>query len=203
MIARLSEWPPHTLTILPAIFIVNLGMWAARMEILEDAPRYKRWLRLTAGLALSIAWLGALPHAFASAGVLQPDERTALLMNILHKVSGMFGGPGYIALLALLSMSLQSAMPRATRIIAALGRRSLSGYLLQSFAWLMLFAPYTLALGYYFESSFIASLIAALAVWSLTLALAAVCEHYGYRGPAEVLLRRLTYGSQTYRRATA
>jgi uncharacterized membrane protein YeiB len=33
------------------------------------------------------------------------------------------------------------------RALAALGRRSLSGYVIQSLAWVLLLSPYTLAMG--------------------------------------------------------
>jgi uncharacterized membrane protein YeiB len=37
----------------------------------------------------------------------------------------------------------------------------------------------------------------ATATWALTVVLAQAMSRRGYRGPAEVLLRRLTYGAPT------
>ena len=72
---------------------------------------------------------------------------------------------------------------------------SLSAYVFQSVAWLTLLAPYTLALGTRFASPMLAGLAAAFAVWLVSLWAANMLERRGSRGPAETLLRRLTYGS--------
>jgi uncharacterized protein len=199
--ARLSEWSMHTATVLPAIFVVNLGMWAARRRMLEDLESHARLLRWVACGSLAIAFIGGLPHTFVTLGMLHADEQTAMFINILHKVSGMFGGPGYIALIGLIALRLSRSNRGAMRTgisgaMVALGQRSLSGYLLQSIAWLLLFSPYALGMGYRFDSAFITSLVLALIVWIATLFGAALCQRYSYRGPAEVLLRRLAYGSQ-------
>lgn len=203
---RLPEWLMHTATVLPAIFVVNLGMWAARRRMLEDLAAHAKILRRVAWGGLAIAFTGALPYAALTAGLLQANEQISILINILHKITGMFGGPGYIAAIALfvLGTSRANRKPAASlvRLTIALGRRSLSGYLIQSLAWLLLFAPYTLALGYRVDSALLASLAAAASVWLATLFGAGLCERYGYRGPAEVLLRRLTYGSR-YKGAAA
>lgn len=201
IIARLSEWPMHTATILPALFIVNLGMWAARRHMLENPASHERLLRWVALSCLAIAFVGGLPHTLVLSGSLQADAQTAMLINILHKVSGMFGGPGYIALIALVALRLSRGPrpPRSNgvvRAMTALGQRSLSGYLFQSIVWLLVFAPYTLAFGYRVSSALLASLAVALLAWILSLLGAVLCERYSYRGPAEIVLRRLVYGSR-------
>jgi uncharacterized membrane protein YeiB len=66
---------------------------------------------------------------------------------------------------------------------------------------MLLFSQYTLGMGYRFDSAFITSLVLALIVWIATLFGAALCQRYSYRGPAEILLRRLAYGSQYRKRA--
>jgi uncharacterized protein len=77
--------------------------------------------------------------------------------------------------------------------VAALGRRSLSGYLFQSVAWLVLTAPFLLDLPSHAPSPTFAAAGSAIAVWALTVVGAAALERRGNRGPAENLLRRLTY----------
>ena len=191
----------HTATILPAIFIVNLGIWAARRRVLEDLASHERLLRWVAAGSLIVAFAGGLPHAFVASGFLLVDAQTAMFSAILHKVSGMFGGPGYVASIALVALRLSRgrSAERPNRLVcamAALGQRSLSGYLFQSVVWLLLFAPYTLALGYRVSSALLASLAAAALVWIVTLFAAVLCERYSYRGPAEVVLRRVVYGSR-------
>ena len=74
------------------------------------------------------------------------------------------------------------------------GRRSLSGYLFQSVAWLLILAPFTLALGAKFESPMITGLLVALLVWLTTIGAAWILDQLGQPGPAEAVLRRLIYG---------
>lgn len=143
---RLGEWPTHTLTVVPFIVIAWLGMWAARRRVLEELTRHRALLRWTAALGLGIATAGGLPAALVSAGWLHVDEPTANLILMLHGASGMFAGPGYAALFGLVALRVTRPGP-VVGALSALGQRSLSGYLFQSVAWLLLLAPFTLALG--------------------------------------------------------
>jgi len=197
VVARLHEWPIHTLTVIPAIFIVGLGMWAAKRRLLEDLThRGLLWQVAIAGLAIAVA--GGLPLALVHAGIVRADARTLAVISLLHGVSGTFGGPGYVALLGLVaqrqSRGTTAVTRRITQALVALGQRSLSGYLFQSLAWQLLLPPYTLALGSRFGSPLLTSLAAAFVVWLLSIAGAAWLQRGGRSGPAEFLLRRLAYG---------
>jgi uncharacterized protein len=187
---RIAEWPVHTLTVLPFIMIVWLGIIAAKRGILERPAEHKRLLAWTAGLGLGIAFLGGLPLGLVAGGYLPADAGTIGLMTQLAGASGMFGGPGYIAVFGLLAawLSDRNRTP-VSNALAALGRRSLSGYLFQSVAWLVLLAPYTMNLR--LGSPLWTGLAVAFLVW---LASVAGAVALGDRpGPAEKLLRRLTY----------
>lgn len=196
--ARLTEWPVHTATVLPFITIVWLGMWAARRRLLEDLPAHRQLLGRVAVVGLGIAVAGGLPLGLTSAGFVRADAASVAAMFQLHQVSGVFGGPGYVALFGLVACRISRAPSRpafrAAGLAAALGRRSLSAYLLQSIAWVLLLAPYTLALGRRFGSRMIAAIGIALLVWLASVAAAAFLDHRSHPGPAEMALRRLTYG---------
>lgn len=189
---RLNEWPFHTATVIPAIFIVCLGIWAANRRLLEDLEQHRRLLRIVALVSLPIAFLGGVPLALQSAQIVHVNADTFFAMNLLHKVSGMFGGPGYVAVIGLIAASVRDRSGWTGRIMA-LGRRSLSGYLFQSFAWLMLLAPFTLYLGEKTGAPLATAAVVASAVWIFSVYAAAWMERRAYRGPAETLLRRLTY----------
>jgi uncharacterized protein len=189
---RLNEWPMHTATVIPAIFVVCLGMWAANRRLLEDLQQHRRLLRTIALVCLPIAFVCAVPLALADGKIVHVDADTYFVMNLLHKVSGMFGGPGYVAAIGLIAADVREPSGWIGRIIA-LGRRSLSGYLFQSFAWLMLLAPFTLYLGQRSGAPLTTAAVTAIAVWMFSVYVANVMEQRGYRGPAETLLRRLTY----------
>lgn len=199
ILARLHEWPPHTLTVLPSIFIVAVGMWAAERRVLEDLRSHHLLLRRVALFGLAAAVLGGLPLALVYAGVLQVDASTLSLASVLHKVSGMFGGAGYVALIGLVAERLtRHASARSGRVVvalSALGERSLSAYLFQSLAWQTLLPPYALSLSTRFGSPLLTALTLAVVVWLLSVFAAAWLGRRSWRGPAEVLLRRLTYGA--------
>jgi uncharacterized membrane protein YeiB len=196
--ARLIEWPAHTLTVLPAIVIVWLGMWAARRRLLEDLAGRERFLRRVAVVGLGVAYAGGLPLALASAGLLRANASAMEAMVLLHQGSGMFGGPGYAAVAGLGALALSRGTPpaastRMAGLMAALGRRSLSGYLFQSVAWLLLLSPYTLALATRFPSPMLAGLVTAVFVWLASLVWAGALDRAARPGPAEAILRRLIY----------
>jgi uncharacterized protein len=184
---RLAEWPVHTATVIPFIVIVWLGIWAANRRLLEEPGRHLTLLRRVAIGGLGISVLGSLPYALVAAGVLHLDAGTVDAMYQVHAVTGEYGGPGYVALFALIAHRLSSQQKRIAPIVA-LGQRSLSGYLFQSVAWLILFSPWALGL----DGTFTA-LFAAVGVWLISLAAAQRMSSVDYRGPAETLLRRIAY----------
>lgn len=133
-----------------------------------------------------------------SAEWLHVDSAASDLVFLLYNVSGMFAGPGYVALFGLVALRLSRRTPGpVARALGALGQRSLSGYLFQSVMWLVLLAPYTLDLVPLFPSPTLAVLIIATGVWLVSVIGAALLHHVDTRGPAERVLRRLTYGPRT------
>lgn len=201
VMARLSEWSVHTLTLVGFILIVWLGVWAARHRILEEPARHVGKLVVGTTIGLGVAIVGGVPMGLFSAGYLHPDEQTLQLITLLHQASGMFGGMGLVSLFGLLSLALtkRSVAPRSNPFvgaIAALGQRSLSGYLFQSLSWVLLASPYTLALGSRTSSPTFVAAGCSVAVWLISVAASALMQRHSYRGPAEMLLRRLTYGKQ-------
>ncbi len=200
VVARLGEWPGHTLYASGIIFVVWLGAWAARRRVLEEPARHRRLLWGTAAGGLGVGVVGGLPMGLFSAGALEVDVSTAMWSKLLYEASGSFGGVGYVALFGLIAAALTRTRHAASTTspmvgaLVALGQRSLSGYLFQSVVWLVLVSPFALNLAAHVESPTFASAGCAVAVWLATLAAAAVMQRYSLRGPAEVLLRRLTYG---------
>jgi uncharacterized membrane protein YeiB len=122
-----------------------------------------------------------------TAGVLHLDAGTVEAMYRVHAVPGEYGGPGYVALFALIAHRLAGRTERVAPVVA-LGQRSLSGYLFQSVCWVVLFSPWALGL-----DGTRAAAVAAIAVWVLSLGIAQRMSERGYRGPAEILQRRITY----------
>ncbi|HZX04451.1 DUF418 domain-containing protein [Kribbella sp.] len=190
LVDRLHEYPLHMASVLGFVVIVWLGIWAARKQLLENPGAHKTLLTRVAVGCLGITFIGGLPYALVGAGWLHVDKAAVDTLDLLSQVSGMFGGPGYVALFGLIVARIRKqSLP--VRAISALGQRSLSGYLFQSVSWMILLAPFTLDLR--FGSTAYTAALVAIGVWVLSVTGAYAMSRRSYRGPAETLLRRLVY----------
>nr|WP_246425371.1 DUF418 domain-containing protein [Streptomonospora nanhaiensis] len=170
-----------------------MGFWAARRRILDEPARYRRPLVVTAVAGLGTAVVGGLPAALMYSGAWTPPPAPLdQLLATLHYPAGFAGGLGWAALMGLLALRLDAARGRLATAVEALGQRSMSFYLLQSVVFVLLFTPYALNLGA--ELSVTEASLVAVGVWTASLVLADLMRRAAHRGPAEILLRRLTYG---------
>ncbi|MEU3018840.1 DUF418 domain-containing protein [Nocardiopsis sp. NPDC007018] len=202
---RFAEWTLYTpvtllFVVLPPLLV---GMWAGRRGILERPEEHRDLLVRTAVVGLAVAAAAGLPDALVTSGLLPEPGRVALTsLWIVHDLAGWAGGPGWAALITLVASGLtERARARAGRAdaspgpvataVAAVGERSLSCYLTQAVVFTAVFAPYGLGWGAG-ASATVAAGVAVL-TWGLTVVLAEASRRLGLRGPAEVLLRRLTY----------
>jgi uncharacterized membrane protein YeiB len=144
--------------------------------------------------------LGGLPLALAVVGIWAPSTPVLLLCGALHTASGYAGGVGYAALFGLLAVRLGDRPGPVAGAVRACGQRSLSCYLAQSVAFGVLLPAWALDLGA--RLTVAQTALVAFAVWAVILVVAAVSARAGVRGPAEVLLRRLTHGSTASRAAS-
>jgi uncharacterized membrane protein YeiB len=188
---RAAAWP--VLVPLEAVGLLVpflLGIVAARRRLLEEPARHRVLLAVVAVAGVGAAVAGGLPLGLTVAGVLPADGDLAPLVA-LHDTTGYLGGPGYAAALALLAGRIGQRRGPVTRAVTAVGQRSLTCYLSQSVVWTLVFAPYVLGLSDDLSVAGTAAL--AVATWLTTVWIAELMRRRGARGPAEVLLRRLTY----------
>jgi uncharacterized membrane protein YeiB len=195
--ARAVEWVGVGLLVqaLGVFAAVALGARAARLRLLDEPQRHPVRLRRTAVAGVSTAVLGGLPLALVTAGVwASPPMLLLLVAGALHALSGYAGGLGYAALFGLLAIRIaeHGRQGPVLRAVQACGQRSLSCYLAQSVAFVALLPAWTLGVGAH-ARVWQAALIG-LGTWLVILVIAALSDRAGYRGPAEVVLRRLTYG---------
>jgi uncharacterized membrane protein YeiB len=167
-----------------------LGIVAARRRLLEEPARHRALLAVVATAGIVAAVAGGLPLGLTVAGVL-PAGGTLAPLVALHDVTGYLGGPGYAAALALLAARIGRRRGPLTRALTAVGQRSLTCYLSQSVVWTLVFAPYALGLSDDLGVAGTAAL--AVATWLTSVWIAEQMRRRGARGPAEALLRRLTY----------
>lgn len=205
---RLSWWTIGTigqgLLMLVVPMMLLLAFWAGRRRILETPGEHLPLLRRVAVVGIAIGWLGPLPAALDHIGVLAVPDHAAWVFYFVQILTGFFGGLGYVALFGLLGhrVALRRSGPPSGNLLAtdglfvgavqAVGKRSLTSYLLQSVLCAPILTAWGLGLGEHLTSW--TMLLYAVAVWAITVAFAVWQERTGRRGPAEVLLRRLTYG---------
>ena len=180
------------LNALMAAGAVLLGVWAARRLLLEDVERNRVLLQRLAGGGIAVAAVGAIPQALVTTSVWQPAAASLLAVGALHTLTGYAGGLGYAALIGLVATRLRTRRGPLVTALAACGQRSLSCYLGQSVAWFLLFEPYLADFGGALGTA--AAAAVGLAVWLATVLVADLLGRSGIPGPAEALLRRLTYG---------
>lgn len=191
---RLVEWLFAALVAqafipLPAAVIV--GVWAARRRLLDEPERHRRLLARTAAAGLALGALGGLPMALVTASLWTVPAWASALASALHTATGYAGGVGYAALAGLLAAGLRQRRGILVTALSACGQRSMTCYLAQSVVFVAVLAAYGGGLGDRLGVA-TAALLAA-ATWLLTVAAALVMHQTGFRGPAELLLRRLTY----------
>ena len=175
--------------------LVAAGVLLLRRGWLTDPGSHLRPLRLTAIVGTVVGLITALPMTLISLGWWEPESLGYGIAVWLTITGGMVAGLAYICIFALVAYALRGFGRRGPiKAIAALGERSLSGYLMQS----ILMAPVLSAwgLGWGNELGYAAAFGYASLVWLITVGLAYALDSAGKRGPFEVLLRRLTYGKR-------
>jgi uncharacterized protein len=169
-----------------------VGIWAGRRRLLEKPERHRRLLVRVAGAGITIAAVGAVPHAFVTTGMWHPGTGGLVAMGTLHTAVGYAGGLGYAALVALVATRLSRTAPGpVTNALAACGQRSMTCYLAQSLAWFLLLEPYLADLSGALGVA--AAAAVGLGVWLVTVLAADLLRRANQPGPAEALLRRLVY----------
>lgn len=194
---RAFEWLGIGLVVagLTVFGAVALGAWAARRRLLDEPEKHRVLLVRVAGAGIGAAVVLGLPLSLMAAQLWQaPSLGMIMLAGALHALGGYAGGVGYAALFGLLAIRLtrRAGPGPVTHALQACGQRSLSCYLAQSVAFVALLPAWTLGLG---ENAHLwQTALVAIGTWLVILLIAEASARAGYRGPAELLLRRLTYG---------
>ena len=160
MAERLTFWSFGTVgqgvLMLVVPMMLLLAFWAGRRRILEHPGEHLPLLRRVAVVGITIGWLGPLPAALDHVGVLGVPDHAAWVFLPVQILTGFFGGLGYVALFGLIghrvalrrsgapSNNLFTTDGPFTGAVQAVGKRSLTSYLLQS----VLCAPILAAWGF-------------------------------------------------------
>lgn len=206
VLIRVGIWVPVTLqgaVMMVVPLAIMLGWLAARHRVLDEPWNQVRLLRRVAITGIAIGWLSGLPDALMNAGLLPLPDGVYWMFIGLNYLGGLACGLGYAAAFGLLAMRLEGrttadAPPadrtpgRLVRALSAIGQRSLTFYLFQSVILAPLFAAWGLGVAQHVSTT--GALAIAFAVWLVSLPIAYLMDTRGMRGPAELLLRKVTYG---------
>lgn len=197
---NVASLPITALTLLPAMIV---GFVAARRGVHLNVDKYRTLLLTAVAVAAVVIVAIGLPLGLAQLGVL-PDAWAGTL-STLNGSLGILTGPGIAALVLLLCEPLERRRRRAReagqpepnlawplRMVTALGKRSMSGYLFQSLVFVAICFPFTFNFGPQLGAFGQFCLI--FGVWTVSLLLAWIMELRGITGPFEKLHRRLSYG---------
>ncbi|RAV34555.1 DUF418 domain-containing protein [Corynebacterium heidelbergense] len=189
--------------LLSPLYLVQLGpvilggLIASRYRWLEDAESHRPSMLPWAGCGLSAAVVVGVAEGCVQIGWWPADWEPVLAA--VNYATGLVAGPGIIAAIALMLIPVQRRLltvggqPSAPiSWLAALGRMSLTGYVMQSVVLHILTARYLLNVGHGHGAT--VAFLMALGTWSLTLVFAVCWAKAGRRGPVEAVHRLLAYG---------
>lgn len=173
----------------PIIPLMIIGMLAARKQLLDDRPAHRQSLKRIARVGITVSILGAVPLLLKEFQFWRPTYAIDALAHALHLISGAVGGVGYAALLGVVVLNIRDRNTVVVQAVSALGKRSLTGYLLQSAAIMLIMAAHFGNLGT--QLSDFQSALVGLAVWLAAVTFSHVLERNHLAGPFDHLLRKL------------
>lgn len=192
--------PLFVLAFAPAAAV---GLLLARRRVVESPADHLPLLRRMAVGGLAVSVVGAVPLVLMATQVVQVGIVWQLLAGALHGGTGLLGAVGFIGLVGWFVGARQqraargggaaAADPRGlVGAVRAVGSRSLTCYLLQSVLFVPLLSPWALGLADGAGTATVSAV--AVGVYLATMLVAVALERAGRTGPAEWLVRRLTYG---------
>lgn len=181
----------------PLLLLVILGYRAGRARLFEKVVERRPLLRTVAWAGVTVSVAGAVPTALAMMGLFRPDPAIAGLMMGVQVLTGVAGGAGYAACFALGADRLAAHVPSVTGAVAAVGRRSLTFYILNSV--LVTVVLHVDLGGRAVPVGHFGALVVATLAWCVSVVVAVWLERAGRPGPLEALMRRLVDTGNHYR----
>lgn len=177
--------------LLELVPLAAIGYVWAKEGVLVNPEEHSRTLWTWTVLAGVIILGIGLPWGLTAIGVLNPEMESSL--HLLNSSIGCLTGPGILAALALLTSRLNNDAPAWTYPLVALGKRSMSGYLAQTFFFIALVYPFSFGVGQDWTIS--GKLALSAGVWLATVVIATALEAAGKQGPFEWAHRHVSYGT--------
>ncbi|MGV6978447.1 DUF418 domain-containing protein [Bacillus toyonensis] len=172
--------------ILPSII---LGLWIARYKLLIKPEQQLKKLYFITTIGLAISLIGALPLSFIGT-IWYPTVFTAGMINGIHILTGIAGGLAYATGFGIIGSRLKNPGYFSLALIA-LGKRSLTFFVLNEALLVIFLSPVAFDLGGHVSNAFAA--LIAICIWISSVIVALIMEKNNLNGPLEILLRRLVY----------
>ena len=177
----------------PAMF---LGARLADTDLIAHPERHRRLLAAVGLGGLGIGALGGIGYGiWATGGTL------AAWTSPLHEVTGLAGACGWLALLALYAggPTPDGRLTGLRKLASAVGRRSMTAYLSQTFLFAAVFLLLPALTGIQLHLGEARTAGIAVVVWLVTVVLCTLLERGGHAGPFETLLRTAVVRSERKR----
>lgn len=173
-----------------APMLVGVALFGA--GVLHRPAEHRRLLHRLASVGSAVGVLGALPMALMVLLGASPAGAGWAAASALQAGTGIPGGIAAVCLVGLWSARRRAgtSLGGPAHALAAIGRRPLTSYLLHALLLSLAFSPWALGL----RPGAIGVLAVGGAVGLVCALVAAGLEAAGLPGPADVGLRRLTYG---------
>lgn len=184
--------PLFTHIFFPVIPSVLMGIWLGNINVLiKPHDHIKLLKKLTIG-GLSISLVGAIPLVLIN-DIWFPNFFIAGVAYGIHILTGFAGGVGYAALFGLLGVGMKH-YGVIVKAIAAMGKRSLTFFVIHEVLTVILLSPIAFNLGAFLTVT--TSVLLGTIMWIVTLSVAYFMEHRQIEGPLEKYIRYLTYKKQ-------
>ncbi|MFH4918863.1 DUF418 domain-containing protein [Staphylococcus cohnii] len=181
--------PIFTNILFPVVPAILAGIWLGKLNILFHPEKHQTLLKKLFYIDLLISVIGAIPLILIN-DVWFPRLFTAGIIYGIHMITGFAGGMSYVALFGLIGNNIDSNKI-ITKAITAMGKRSLSFFVLHEVLLVVLLSPVFFNFGAYLTIT--TSIIIGTLMWCVTLSLAYFMEKFKTNGSLEMLLRQLTY----------
>ncbi|PEN81323.1 glyoxalase [Bacillus toyonensis] len=173
----------------PILPSVILGLWIARYKLLIKPEQQLKKLYFITTIGLAISLIGALPLSFIGT-IWYPTVFTAGMINGIHILTGIAGGLAYATGFGIIGSRLKNPGYFSLALIA-LGKRSLTFFVLNEALLVIFLSPVAFDLGGHVSNAFAA--LIAICIWISSVIVALIMEKNNLNGPLEILLRRLVY----------
>lgn len=173
----------------PVIPSILMGFWLGQLDVLIQPEKHLAFLKRLMVVGGIISVLGSIPLLLINE-VWFPAYFTAGVINGIHVMTGLFGGLFYVGFFGVLGYKIINPST-FTRMIAAVGKRSLTFFCVYEILIVVFLSPIAFNLGAYL--SITTGFLFSIVLWGAGLVAAYMLELKNKQGPLETLMKKRVY----------